>query len=588
VATEAAQAASASLVKFQPLISRLQAADAQVSEAERFAPSLQPGAHADQVNALIEQSRASLRAAALVIDNPDAADQVAEAERLAAHAYKLGPDFANTQNEIRQRLDALSARGVEMNARLEQGRAEFDIVDEYAPESWSDIRGNGSEATAAVSQSHQLWQSAQAKIAPETNDWADALNDVEAAEARLRYADELLQGITTRLNDLREAQKNAQREVENAERDIKLGWGYVRNNDPDVGKDPEQALGQAESLLATIKQNLASQQPNWIAILQQATEVRQLADQALAGARSEVETMTAKRGQADNLAQAAQGELHKLTNFAKLHPVEVNASHRREIDRVGQLVAQGTANIDAALQAEETARSAAFDHAIEQLKEAIDLSQPLYSSMYEAFQTLEALRQEASAAVEVAQQSLNNTVSWYNSYGQVMPAGSPGRMQLEQAQRTLRPYNPQADAEELKAISASAKEANRLAHEAAQSIQQAAQAYQQTATYDRRGRGGADFGDLLTGMMIGSMMNSGGHRRHDHGWGSGDGGWGGGGGGGGGGIFGGGSGGGSGGGGIFGGGGGGGGDWGGGGGSWGGDSGGGGDSGDGGGGGGDW
>ncbi|HYF62665.1 MAG TPA: hypothetical protein VD886_07610, partial [Herpetosiphonaceae bacterium] len=408
VATEAAQAASATLVQYQPLISRLQAADAQVSEAERFLPSLPAGPHADEVGALIEQSRASLRAAALGIDSPEAADHVAEAERLSAHAYKLGPDFANTQREISQRLEALSARGVEMNARLEQGHAEFDIVDEYAPETWSDIRGNGSEATAAVGQARQLWQSAQTKIAPEANDWAGALNDVETAEARLRYADELLQGISTRLNDLREAQKNAQREVDNAERDIKLGWGYVRNNDPDVGKNPEQKLGQAETILAAIRQNLASQQPNWISVLKQATEVRQLADQALAGARSEVDAMNAKRGQADNLAQAAQAELNKLTGFAKLHPVEVTASHRREIDRVGALVAQGTGNIDSALQAEETARSSSLDNAIQQLKEAIELAQPLYSSMYEAFQTLEALRQEASSAVEVAQQSINN------------------------------------------------------------------------------------------------------------------------------------------------------------------------------------
>ena len=526
-AREAAQVASATLVQYQPLLARLQNADQQLAAAQHALPSLPAGSHTDEVSALIEQGRTALREAAQTIDSPTAEDSVAEAERLASHAFKLGPDFANTQRDIRQRLDALNARGPEMNARLEQGRTEFDIVDEYAPESWSDIRGNGSEATAAIGQAHQLWQSAQAKVAPDVdvNDWAGALNDVETAEARLHYADELLRVISTRLHDLREAQKNAKREVENAQRDVKLGWGYIRNNDADVGKEPEQALTQAQALLAEISRSLANEQPNWITALQQATQARQLADLALAGARSEVDTMSAKRTQADSLAQAAQAEFSKLTNFAKLHPVEVEAKHRREIDKITALLGRATTRLETATHAEETARLTALAEAAALFTQVIETAQPLYSSMYEAFQTMEALRQEASGAVDVAQQSLNNTVSWYSSYGYVMPAGSPGQMLLQQAQQTLRPYNPQAKAKELKAIAAAAKEANRLAHEAAQSIQQAAQAYQQTATYSSQRRGGgADFGDLLTGMFIGSMMNGGGHRDNNHGWGSGSGG----------------------------------------------------------------
>ncbi len=588
VAREAAQAASDTLAHYQPWLTRLQAAETQLAETAEALPSLPAGAPVEDVKIALEQGRAALRETALVIDSPDVADHVAEVERLARHAFKLGPGFASTQREIVQRLEALAARGPEMNQRLEQGRSEFDSVDDYAPETWSDIRGNGSEATAAVGQSHQLWQTAQAKIAPETNDWAGALTDVETAEARLGYADELLTMISTRLQDLRAAQKNAQHEVENAERDVKLGWGYLRNNDADVGKVPENALNEGEKILAAIKRDLAEAQPNWIAILQQATHVRQLADKALAGARSEVDTMTAKRTQAEHLAQAAQSEVTKLTNFAKLHPTDITATHRRDIDTVAKMVDLGGRQLNAAGQVEEEARAGTLDKAIAAYTEAIEHAAPLYSSMYEAFQSLEAVRQEADAAVQVAQQSINNTVAWYNSYAYVLPAGSPGQKLLEQAQRTLRPFNPQADARELQAIATAAKEANRLAHEAAQSIQQAAQSYQQTHPVQGQGRQGGDFGDLLTGMVIGSLMNSGGGRHRDHGWGSGSGGWGGGSGGGGGGggsIFGGGSGGsdsgwggGSGGGSIFGGGGGGGGGWGGGG-----DSGGGGDGGGGGG-----
>lgn len=556
VAREAAQAASEKLVQYQPLLTRLQAAEAQLIETERALPNLPPGAPLEDVNVALEQGRAALRETARAIESPSVADSVAEVERLAGRAFKLGPRFANTQQEIRQRIEALSARGPEMNQRLEQGRAEFDSVDDYAPETWSDIRGNGSEATAAAGQAHQLWQSAQAKMAPEVNDWAGALTDVETAEARLQYADELLTMISTRLKDLREAQKNAQREAENAERDVKLGWGYVRNNDADVGKEPEQALQQADTLLSDIRRALANAQPNWISILQQASQARKLADKALSGARSEVDTMNAKRTQAGDVAQAAQAELTKLSNFAKLHPTDLTDAHRREINTIAQMVDQAGRKLNAASQVEEAARISVLDEAIEGYTQAIERSGPLYSSMYEAFQSLEALRREADETVKVAQQSINNTVSWYNSYGYVLPAGSPGRTLLEQAQRTLRPFNPQADAGELQAVASAAKEANRLASEATQAIQQAAQMYQQTSY--GQGRQGVDFGDLLSGMFIGSMLSGGNNRGNDYGWGNGAGGWGGssGGGGGGGGLFGdsGGS--------IFGGGGGGGGGWG--------------------------
>lgn len=534
-ARQSASAASEQLIKLQPLLDRLKSAEAQLNAAEESLAGLS-GKRASGVKQLVAEGQQVLQNAAVQINQSDASDLVDEAERIAQRAYKLGPDFANTQQSFNQRLEAVNARGLELNNRLEASRNEFSEVNQYAPESWSDIRGNGSEAASAVAQAHQLWQTAQAKIAPDQDDWAGGLEDLETAEGRLVYADTLLSAISQRLADLREAQKNATHQIEDAKRDIKLGWGYVRNNDADVGKVPEKALNQAEALIQNVESQLAREKPNWISVLQQVTQARQYADQALAGARSEVETMNAKRAQAKDLAKAAQAELGKLQNFAQLHPVEATPEHRKKIDSLGRTLSEADTSLLSADRNEEEARAGALDAAITGYNTVISQAAPLYSAMYETFQSLEVLRREASEAFQVAQQSLNNANQWYNQYGHVLPANSNGRSLLTQAQQTLRQYNPNANAEELKKIAASAREANGYAHQAAQIIQSAAQTYQQSHPQQyggqypsgqysghRRDRDN-DFGDLLTGMFIGSMMNSGGNHHHGGGWGSGGGG----------------------------------------------------------------
>ncbi|WP_110517625.1 hypothetical protein [Herpetosiphon llansteffanensis] len=535
-ARQSASVASEQLIKLQPLLDRLKSAEAQLKAAEEHLPSI-TGKRAAGVKQLVAEGEQVLQNAAVQINQTDASDLVDEAERIAQRAYKLGPDFASTQQSFNQRLEAVNARGLELNGRLEASRNEFAEVNQYAPESWSDIRGNGSEAASAVAQAHQLWQTAQAKIAPDQDDWAGGLEELETAEERLVYADTLLNAISKRLADLREAQKSATHQIEDAKRDIKLGWGYVRNNDADVGKVPEKALTQAESLLQNVESQLTREKPNWISVLQQVTQARQYADQALAGARSEVETMNAKRAQAKDLAKAAQAELGKLQNFAQLHPVDAKPEHRKKIDAIGRTLSEADTSLLSADRNEEEARAGALDSAIGGYNTVISQAAPLYSAMYESFQSLEVLRREASEAVQVAQQSLNNANQWYTQYGHVLPANSNGRSLLSKAQQTLRQYNPNADAEELKKIAASAREANGYAHEAAQIIQTASQSYQQShqpqygGQYQSghySGRRDNDVGDLLTGMFIGSMMNSGRDHHHGGGWGSGGGGWGGG------------------------------------------------------------
>ncbi len=520
-AQESAQAASAIVVPLQQRLQRIDALGQQLQAAEDALARL-PAQQAATVRDLVQQGRAALQQATQQLSQPESADATLnEAEWLANHAFKLGPEFEKTKRDLGQRTAALQEQLPAFEQRLERGRQEFDIVDEFAPSSWSDIRGNGSEATAAVQQAQQLLGDATTALQnPDSADWNALLENVETAEARLKYADQLLSVITTRLHDLREAQKKAASEVDTAQRDIKLGWGYVRNNDADVGKEPEVALQQAETLLSEIQQAIAAGRPDWLQVLQKAAQVRQLADKALAGARSEVENMNALRKQVQDVQQTASAELNKLTNFAQLHPVEVTAAQRQSINSLGQLFQQAQQAVANADRSEEDARIAALNQAFKQFSTVTEQAHPLYAGMYESFQKLETLRTEANTMTQTARQSLDNTAAWYNSYGHVLPAGSQGRDLLAQAQQQWRPFNPQASADELQRIIDANKQANTLAHQAAEIIQKAAQTYQNQHPQQQ----GTDFGDLLTGMVIGQML--GGGQRHRS-WGGGFGGdWG--------------------------------------------------------------
>ena len=516
-ALEAVQAASEQLNTLQPLIARLKSIGAQLEATEEALSSLPP-THAPTVQELVTQGRSAMERAAQHILRPSAQEYFDEAAWLADHSFKLGPDFEQTKHDLRQRLDDLQKQFVVFEQRLEQGRQEFDSVDDYAPSAWSDIRGNGSEATAAVAQAQQLTQQAQQEISDSMGDWAQILEFVETAEARLGYADQLLTAITTRLHDIHEAQKKAASEVENARRDVKLGWGYVRNNDADVGAAPEQALEQAETVLQAIDEQLQTGRPDWIYILRQAAQARQLADKALAGARSEVEAMQSLRQRVDDVAQAAQAELNKLQQFAQVHPMDVTAEQRRQIGLLTAENGQAATLVQQADQTEEEARTGRLEQAFEQYSNILEQAQPLYTAMYEEFQKLESLRTEANTMTQTARQSIDNTAAWYTSYGQGVAVSSQGRDLLEQAQRSWRSFNPRASEAELREVIEANKQANQLAHQSAEIIQQAAREYQSLPQQQRRG--GMDLDDMLTGMMVGQMLG-GGNRDQSwgHGWG---------------------------------------------------------------------
>ncbi|HYP42243.1 MAG TPA: TPM domain-containing protein, partial [Chloroflexia bacterium] len=187
-------------------------------------------------------------------------------------------------------LAALKAAGEEVKTFIEQGAAAFDKVDEYAESSWQDIKGNGTEAQKAADKAFNLWQEASRlnELSAEgPQDFEGARRLIEEANASIVRVRELITAILDRLKHLQESQRTAQAEISAAEQDLALGRSFVKQHDPDIGPAPDRLLADAAGLISQAKEERSKGKPDWIKVVALARQANDLADRALAGARSE-------------------------------------------------------------------------------------------------------------------------------------------------------------------------------------------------------------------------------------------------------------------------------------------------------------
>src|SRR4029450_12135006 len=83
-----------------------------------------------------------------------------DAGQALEQATAQGRGLIALRAENDQRALALGVRAPQVMALIAAARQAFDLVDEFAESTWSDIRGNGSEAEAAAARADTLWQRA--------------------------------------------------------------------------------------------------------------------------------------------------------------------------------------------------------------------------------------------------------------------------------------------------------------------------------------------------------------------------------------------------------------------------------------------
>jgi hypothetical protein len=409
-AAEAARAASETAQQIASAAERFGAIRAGINqEREAGVAVSREGYRLDNSQRSLAAADEALGAAAgsLQTGGPaEAAPQLDTAQARLAQGVAEGSGAPQLRAENERRLAEIEARGQTAAARIDEGRSAFDIVDEFAESTWADIRGNGSEAQAAAERAQEHWNLARQRNTMEAQEFFAAKENLDAAAQQLDHVDQLVDAIVTRLKDLETARDSARGLLDEAERSLKAGLEFVRTNDPDVGKAPEGELQQATEQLAAARAEAARPKPDWLRLAAAATAADQLADGALAGARSEVEAIEKLRTQAGKLRPLVDGEVSKIARFVNVRGDDITPRTQGSVralvaryDRVKGLERQ------AGEQEEERRRQA-----LEQLVAELTLLQQESGAVFEAAsadaQRLEELRAGMNSALADARAAL--------------------------------------------------------------------------------------------------------------------------------------------------------------------------------------
>jgi hypothetical protein len=448
-------------------------AAAVVAERAAGEAVLTQGYRLDLAHQALDASEAALASAADALQSSGGATAALPHLDSAAAYLERGIASGSGAPALRElntrRLAEIEAQGKAASGRIAEGRTAFDRVDDFAESSWSDIRGNGSEAQAAADRAGEHWELAQAANTMEAQDFVTAREHLDAAASELAFVERLIEAILTRLHDLEVARDAAKGLLEEAERSLNAALGFVRGHDADVGQVPEEQLRAAAAELAVAQQEAAQPRPNWLRLATAATAADRLADTALVGARDEAASMAKLRQQVDKLRPLASAEVSKIARFVNVHGADIRAETTAAVRSLVGRFEQAQGLDRKAAELVEDQRRTALEQAMGAYSAVQKESEGVYERAYADVQRLEQLRAELNRALSDARSAIQDGESLARQAGRNAPTGALRQLRAARASfdQIRLPINGEA---ELQRMTAVARDLTRTARDAAGDI----------------------------------------------------------------------------------------------------------------------
>jgi hypothetical protein len=436
-AAEAARAASETAQQIGAAAERFAAIRSGANqEREAGIAVAQQGYRLDNSQASLAAADTALATAADALQSggggPAAAPHLDTAQARLEDAVAEGSGAPALREQNTARLAEIEAGGQRAAQRISEGRQAFDIVDEFAESTWSDIRGNGSESQAAATRAQEHWELAGQANTMEAQGFLAAREHLDSAAEELAYVDQLIDAILTRLKDLEAARDSARELLAEAERSIVAGEEFVRGNDDDVGKGPELKLRDARLHLDAAQREAQQAKPDWLKLAASATAADKLADDALAGARSEAEVIQKLRTQTERLQTIVAGEVNKLAKFVNVHGADISPRTTESVRVVVQRYEQAQALGRRAAELAEEQRKAALDQLLAALTQLQQESGAVFQAASADVQRLEQLRAEMNQALTDARNALAQAQSEAQQAGRRAKRNELQRLQKAQ------------------------------------------------------------------------------------------------------------------------------------------------------------
>jgi uncharacterized membrane protein YgcG len=509
----------------QSVVELAQAYTRFAQERERLASTRREGFKLVSAGADFEAVLAALSGAAGLL-GPEQREQFAEAVGQATRATQVAGENVGSQLALHaaneKALAELGAAGEQLRAYIQEGVKAFDVVDEYAPSSWEDIRGNGTEAQKRGDDAFNLWQRAtrlNGATPDGEQDFTEAAADISEANTLIGEARALVAAIIERLDHLRKSQAIAQQEIAAAEKDIAAGRAYVSQFDPDITPRPDDMLAQAEKQLGAAKQEVSQARPDWIRVVELARAANDLSDRALADARSQEEAMEARRRRVQTTYEQSLASLSRLRNFVQVHAGDIHPSVNKAVADADATFKRAQEELEPLREGglEDVARAEALDRVVEGYGKAQKIADDAYKLAYDQFQVMDGLRKQASSAIEQARRSIQDARNYLQDSQEVLSGRPLGY--LHQAIGLMPKWRDNADAPELRSIQAAANKANERANLAMQAAGAEIDEYNEQIR-EREAADDAAKMALLVGVLDAVVSSAGSRRSSGGGWGS--------------------------------------------------------------------
>lgn len=316
------------------------------------------GYRVDYADSLVEDAtKLEKKAATSVTDKRlrDAEESLAAAEALVAECAAWCKALPDLKADLERDAAALALRSSEVQKRIIEVKAVFDgLAATYAEDSWEAVRGNGSEAEAALDYAQKAHVEATRAGSMEAQEWKESRAALVAGNEALDQADTVLKAIVDLRDRLKEAEAAAGNEIELAGADIAGAWEFIRANDQDVPEALEAELKAAEEALTEARRELSEDKPNYLEVVRFARQANETADQVLVDARSSHEQIERLKSKSQSALREAERAVQTAANYIASHSSDVGSAPESQLSSARSTLAEAAA-ASVQIRSEETA-----------------------------------------------------------------------------------------------------------------------------------------------------------------------------------------------------------------------------------------
>jgi hypothetical protein len=305
--------------------------------------------------------------------------------RLAEEAAQVAGRIADVPVEMRRASDAIDDA-----IRL------FPRFEGYAESSWSDVRGNGSEAQESLDAAQEMMQRITAADHAEfgSDETAGYMVSLVKVFDELERAQALVAAVSQRLERLREAKQGSREAVAavKAEIDEARQWLADPEVDRSVDHDPVVVLNEAEQLIAEAESEMAAGAPDWLSVQRAVQQADRAVDTALAGAREQQQRMESLRRQLETAKTTAEAAVERGERFLASHRQDIDATSAARVRDAEDALKRAHESVRAAEELEDAGLADALSAAADEYAGVTGLAERAYEAMNEDFERADRRR----------------------------------------------------------------------------------------------------------------------------------------------------------------------------------------------------